>query len=243
MRVLGGLYRWLEIVVDRRPSQTGNMDFPAFVASFLLHLFCILLLLISNRFSWEPDVSEPPIRMEIRERPVAIEPRVESKPVVIEKPVQKKTVPALDKVKPRRAHKKPTPVQGLSSSSFSDKSSGLSAPMGNTLLTKDENIRTKEIEALDEDLSSPAKLIRNTFEKPAYTDEALDAGIEGRFTIDVFVDALGNVLEAELRKPIGYGMDPLLLQAARIAKFEPRKNKLGRAIKGWHEIKVVLRLP
>lgn len=91
------------------------------------------------------------------------------------------------------------------------------------------------------DQSSPAKLL--TFDKPDYTPAAVDAGIEGHFVIDVFVEPNGSVSDANLRKKVGYGMDDRLIDAAKRAKFNPRTNPYGAAISGWHEIKITMRLP
>ena len=68
------------------------------------------------------------------------------------------------------------------------------APIGNTLFKKDEGIRLKDVESLESDLSADARIRIETFKKPQYTDDALEAGIEGKFLIDVFVDDKGIVL-------------------------------------------------
>ena len=114
----------------------------------------------------------------------------------------------------------------------------MAAPAGNTTMTKDLGIRLKpeEIQALGTDLSSDAVLIRSTIRQIDKTDEALDMGLTGRFVVDVYVDAAGKVTSAELSKKIGYGMDRLVLQAARRARFKPRRNPKGRPMPGWTTI-------
>ena len=78
---------------------------------------------------------------------------------------------------------------------------------------------------------------------PIYTDDAIDMGLEGTFIVDVYVDVSGAVQTAELRKKVGYGMDQRLLDAARKARYEPRKDQFGRPLAGWAEIAFRLLLP
>lgn len=105
-------------------------------------------------------------------------------------------------------------------------------------MTKDENIvlSPEKIQQLQANLSRDAQLIRSSIRQIAKTDDALDAGLVGRFKVDVFVSPQGQVTKAILSRKIGFGMDPLVLQAARAAKFEPRRNAQGVAIGGWSQI-------
>lgn len=137
------------------------------------------------------------------------------------------------------------PLQGLSESSFAkDGKQGISAPRGNTLMTEDTGERAEEQpQALNVDLSADAVLISSSILVPEYTNAALDANLEGYITVDVFVDKTGLVVEAELRKKVGYGMDQRILDAAYEAKFEPRKNRNGGAEDSWTEIRFNLRIP
>jgi outer membrane biosynthesis protein TonB len=135
-----------------------------------------------------------------------------------------------------------TPVQGLSKDSLTE-SGTMAAPVGNTLMTEDEGKRLPSVDALKGDMSAPAKLIASTLAPPPYSDEALDAMLEGSFIVDVFVNLDGTVLEAELRRKIGYGMDGRVLTAVRASKFIPRKNKIGVSEEGWTELKFTLVIP
>jgi len=135
-----------------------------------------------------------------------------------------------------------TPIQGLTKDSLSEKGS-IAAPIGNTLMTGDEGRRLESVDALKGDMSAPARLIAQTLKTPPYTDEALDAALEGSFIVDVFVNLDGSVKEAELRKKIGYGMDSRVLSSVRDAKFIPRKNKFGVSEEGWTELKFTLVIP
>lgn len=134
------------------------------------------------------------------------------------------------------------PVQGLSKDSFvKDGKSTFQAPVGNTLLTGDAGIRKSEVGALQGDLSQRAH--RVSLVKPEYTEQALQAGLEGQFVADVYVDETGHVGEVALHKKVGYGMDAKLEAAAKSARYEPRKDPLGRPIGGWDRIVFQLVLP
>lgn len=135
-----------------------------------------------------------------------------------------------------------TPVQGLTKDSLSDQGT-MAAPVGNTLMKEDEGKRLEKVDALRGDMSAPARLIAQTLAAPPYTEEALDAVIEGSFIVDVFINLDGTVRDAELRKKIGYGMDSRVLAAVRGAKFIPRKNKFGVSEEGWTELKFTLVIP
>lgn len=139
----------------------------------------------------------------------------------------------------------PPPVLGLSPSSVEkDGNSSFSVPVGNTTDAPDEGKRLtpEEVQALKRDLSQDAELIVSTFIAPPYTAEAEDAGLEGLFVVEVYVDMDGKVTDAELRSKIGYGMDARVLNTARQAKFKPRRDSLGKPLAGWTEIKVRLTL-
>lgn len=137
-----------------------------------------------------------------------------------------------------------TPVQGLTKDSVSDKGT-MAAPVGNTLMIEDtgQRLNPNDVGALKGDLSAPASLIRSSVETPPYTEQALDASLEGTWIVDVYVDVSGKVTSAELRKKIGYGMDERVLKAAQSARFTPRKNKYGASEAGWAEIKFTLVIP
>jgi TonB family protein len=164
------------------------------------------------------------------------------------KPVPKKNPEQRSERKPRK--KNPStpakPIQGLSASALSTQGTGISAPLGNTLRMEDQGVRAKAEEVGElsgEDLSAEARLQADSISRPSYTDEALDANLQGTVSLDVLVDAEGRVQKVELKKPLGFGMDPLIIAAARGARFIPRKDRFGNAIAGWTEIKFRLELP
>lgn len=173
------------------------------------------------------------------------EPPPQPKPKPKPKPIPKQVATERPKNAETPPKEPPKPVMGLDQNSFdtSGKSS-VSAPMGNTLMMEDTGERVDTPPApMDTDLSSDAQLIRDSFAIPSYTEAALDAGLEGVVFVDVHVDANGNVLEAELRKKVGYGMDAKIVEAVLSARFVPRKNRLGRPEATWTEIKFTLQIP
>jgi TonB family protein len=66
-----------------------------------------------------------------------------------------------------------------------------------------------------------------------YTRDAIEAHVGGIVLVNVLVDEQGAVAEAELVKPIGYGLDPLALVAARRFKFLPARDSAGRPVRQW----------
>jgi hypothetical protein len=112
------------------------------------------------------------------------------------------------------------------------------------MMTEDKGIRMNpdDVKPLAQDMSRDPELIASSVTVPDLTPDAIDAGIEGIFVVDVFVDAKGQVAEAELTAKPGYGMDELLIQAAMGAKFRPRLDKTGKALAGWSEIKFKLEI-
>ena len=99
-----------------------------------------------------------------------------------------------------------------------------------------ERVNPDEVQELEHNLEADAILIRSSIKTPELTDAAIDSGIEGQFRIEVFVDEKGNVVNTEQDRKVGYQMDSLLIQAAKRARFIPRKNKKGQAISGWSYI-------
>lgn len=173
----------------------------------------------------------------------------EEKPAELVPPKPKDIPPKVEKKPEQRLEKKPPAanaqkVQGLTADSVSDKGT-VAAPVGNSLMVEDKGIRLspEEIASLKRDLSSSALLIHGSFKTPEYTQAALDANLEGQFVVDVYVDAQGKVLDADLRKKIGYGMDERVLDVAKSSRFTPAKNEKGVPRAEWTEIKFNLEIP
>ncbi len=210
----------------------------AVIASLAVHL------LSGKGLTYFSNVRGPITLAPVKIREAEIQPK-EAEPLPPKPPKKEprpKPTPAPNSMPAPISAPNVAPVQGLTKDSLST-SGTMSAPIGNTLMTEDTGQRLKEVEALKGDQSKPAKLLAGTLAPPPYSDDALDAGVEGSFIVDVFVNLDGQVREAELRKKIGYGMDERVLKSVRASKFEPRKNRLGLSEEGWTELKFTLVIP
>jgi protein TonB len=207
------------------------------VASLALHIVGLAVLDSSAK---QDGKKMEKVKIKIVETPPSEPP----KPI----PPKPKEPPKPKKVASERKPKsKPVetaqPIQGLSKEAFDEKGT-IAAPAGNTMMTEDKGIRMNpdDVKPLAQDMSRDPELIASSVTVPDLTSDAIDAGIEGIFVVDVFVDANGQVAEAELTTKPGYGMDELLIQAAMGAKFRPRLDKAGKALAGWSEIKFKLEI-
>lgn len=210
----------------------------AFIASVVVHFLSGQGLIY---FSPLPEPMKPgPVKLRVAESTHKEAAPLPPKPP--KKELSPKPAPTPNSKPAPNAVPNVAPIQGLTKDSLST-SGTMAAPIGNTLMIADSGQRVKEAEALKGDQSAPAKLIASTLSPPPYSDEALDAGLEGSFIVDVFVNIDGQVREAELRKKIGYGMDERVLKSVRTSKFEPRRNRLGLTEEGWTELKFTLVIP
>ena len=224
------------VPIDKYSSQHTLII--AVVVSFVIHLLTGRGLTLIPTIPTEKKNAV--VKMRIAE---PVKPKLEEippPPPKKEKP--KKQTPAPNQEIMPKTPTTEVPVQGVTKDSLSSAGT-MAAPIGNTLMIEDTGKRLKDVEALRGDMSAPAKLISNTLKTPPYTDEALDAVLEGSFVVDVYVNLDGSVREAELRRKIGYGMDARVLNAVRTSKFIPRKNKIGVSEEGWTELKFTLVIP
>ncbi|MBM4250592.1 MAG: TonB family protein [Deltaproteobacteria bacterium] len=176
----------------------------------------------------EPPPPPPPPPPRERPKPKPKPPKVAS---------ERKSPP------PKPNEPPPKPVQGLTADAMTA-GGKVAAPLGNTLMVEDTGERLKEEPgALQGDMSAEPELIRDSITKPEYTQAAIDAGLEGSAIVEVLVEETGRVLDAELKKRIGFGMDERILTSAKGARFKPRRNRYGRAETAWTEIKFTLQLP
>jgi len=200
----------------------------------------------------------PPVKMKVVSKPPEMPKEEVIPPPVKEKPQPKKSEKKKKPISERKNTHPPKtpspPVQGISADSVVPSKDGPSVPLGNTLLAEDKGLRlpAKDIKDLpsgdpadngNKDLSADAEMILSSVKKPDYTDEALDAHLEGLIIVDVFVDKTGHVQSAELRKKVGFGMDERILKVVKNIQFKARKNKKGQGIDGWTEVKFKLEIP
>ena len=226
--------QFVEALTSRGKSGASIVGI-AIVASFIVHALIYSTFAVYNSAPKKEKLQPVTVRVIPKEKKVEVveaipEPPPE-KPKPKPKPQEKKVS---SERKPKQEPVKPVaPVQGLSPDAMSPDGKGIAVPVGNTLMVADEGKRLQEVQPLsNQDLSADAKLIRSSIIIPAYTENAIDAGLEGSFVVDVYVDAKGIVTSAELAKKVGYGMDIHLTNAAMKAKFEPRKDRYGQAQAG-----------
>jgi TonB family protein len=213
------------------------------VLSVVAHILGLGLIQLTANFDAQVEKKNEPVKFEIVEKKAL--PEIPKKP---EPPKPKREKPKIPPSLKKLDQPPVTPVKpvlGVDPEDLTPDAKGIAVPVGNTLMKEDsgERLKAEEVQQYSQDLSADAALITGSFNVPEYTESALDANIEGVFIVDVFVNETGDVQEAELRKQIGYGMDTLVLSAARSAKFKPRKNRLGAAISGWAELKFRLQIP
>jgi len=77
---------------------------------------------------------------------------------------------------------------------------------------------------------------------PQYTDEAREAKLQGRVTLQVLVGADGRALQIHVVQGIGLGLDERAAQAIRGWKFTPARDAAHRAIPAWVTVEAVFRL-
>lgn len=216
--------------------------------SLLAHSASLVLLRQSTSRSAQPrhepiKVKVVEVKPEVTAPPAPVEPPVPPPPAP-KPPIPKKPTVATNRTPPKTKTKPVEAIQGFKKDTLAPADGpGIAVPIGNTVMTADTGKRVTEAAPITGDQSQDARLIPNSYIEPQYTDAALDASLEGRFIVDVFVDEKGNPIEAELRKKIGYGMDQRIIDAIKTARFTPRKNQLGIPESGWTNITISLRLP
>jgi protein TonB len=65
--------------------------------------------------------------------------------------------------------------------------------------------------------------------RPAYTDEARAAAIEGKVRVELTIDENGQVTNANVLAGLGHGLDDAALAAVRGAKFSPA-TRCGKGV-------------
>jgi periplasmic protein TonB len=80
-----------------------------------------------------------------------------------------------------------------------------------------------------EELPSPVGGIKSLQEKVHFTEIARRAGVEGIVYIQAKINKNGDVVEAKILKGLGAGLDEEALNAVKLTKFVPGKQR-GRAV-------------
>ena len=77
---------------------------------------------------------------------------------------------------------------------------------------------------------------------PQYTDEAREAKLQGKVTLQVLVGADGRAAQIRIVQGIGLGLDERAAQAIRGWKFVPAHNAARRVVPAWVVVEAVFRL-
>ncbi|HEX4546233.1 MAG TPA: energy transducer TonB [Candidatus Acidoferrum sp.] len=77
---------------------------------------------------------------------------------------------------------------------------------------------------------------------PQYTDEAREAKLQGRVTLQVLVGADGRASQIRVVQGIGLGLDERALEAIRGWKFIPARDAGHRGVPAWVTVEAVFRL-
>ncbi|HET9995495.1 MAG TPA: TonB family protein [Candidatus Acidoferrum sp.] len=77
---------------------------------------------------------------------------------------------------------------------------------------------------------------------PQYTDEAREAKLQGRVTLQVLVGADGSASQIRVVQGIGLGLDERAIQAIRTWKFIPARDAAHRIVPSWVTVEAVFRL-
>ena len=210
----------------------------AIVLSLLIHF---LLIILSSRFVFNKK------NLKIKKPNIAVKIVTKKNPKNIltpnSSPAQEAEVKkTIEKAKPN-VKKISKPIQGLNAASFAvgtPSGEEFSVRKGNSLLVEDKGeMLTEEKSTID--LSADVRFLQ--FQKPEYTDAALEAELEGDFIVDVLVDEKGRAIDIQLRTEIGFGMDQRIINAIENATFSPRKNINGGSVKAWGEFTIRFELP
>jgi protein TonB len=181
---------------------------------------------------YEEPVPEPePVEPE----PIEVEPDpVEPEPIV---PVpENPEVIDFKDIEPPPKEKPPTRrvVQGLSASSFAANSgTGLQVRAGTTVQTRatDELMKIEEAPAVHFSAVTDPPKLRGAAPAIRVPKAAIEAGIEGSWTVYVSIDASGQTIAAELTEPIGYGIDEACTNAWKRSRWKAGlKNEIPIAV-------------
>ena len=77
---------------------------------------------------------------------------------------------------------------------------------------------------------------------PQYTDEAREAKLQGKVTLQVLVGADGRAAQIRIVQGIGLGLDERAAQAIRGWKFVPAQDADRRAVPAWVTFEAIFRL-
>lgn len=92
-----------------------------------------------------------------------------------------------------------------------------------------------------EEMPEPIGGIEGIQKRIEYPEIARRAGVQGRVFVKAFVDEKGDVWKTELIKGIGAGCDEAALEAVKLTKFKPGKQR-GKAVKVQVSIPILFKI-
>ncbi len=92
-----------------------------------------------------------------------------------------------------------------------------------------------------EEMPEPIGGIQSIQSKIKYPEIAKRAGVEGKVYVLAFVDETGTVTDAKIIKGLGAGCDEEALNAVKLTKFKPGKQR-GKPVKVQVSIPIVFKL-
>jgi len=81
-----------------------------------------------------------------------------------------------------------------------------------------------------------------SLERPEYSQEAWDEGIQGKVILLVDVDPEGNIRNIKVRDSLGWGLDEKAIETVRNARFTPA-SKGGQSVEGTAWVEITFSLP
>lgn len=75
-----------------------------------------------------------------------------------------------------------------------------------------------------------------------YPEEAAQKGIEGTVSVRFIVDKQGNVIDPEILRGVGGGLDEEALRVVKLANFEPGKDKSGNPVRVQYSLPIRFQL-
>jgi len=81
--------------------------------------------------------------------------------------------------------------------------------------------------ALTDDMTPPTLL---EVAEPNYTEAAKKKKIEGDVVLEIVVDKQGNVVDAKVKKGLGFGLDENAVEAAKYYRYKPALDKSGNPV-------------
>jgi protein TonB len=143
-----------------------------------------------------------------------------------------------------------TPVDNIGLPSMADRNNSSGRGKGNTIGEGPDNESLGNVPGNGVGIGGPPGPYRPGVTDPTcaycpdpqYTDEAREAKLQGRVTLQVLVGADGRAVQIRVVQGIGLGLDERAAQAIRGWKFVPARDAARHAVPEWITVEAVFRL-